>query len=193
MGLPRNMNLITNRTAKMPGDWKQQPTVAPTQTPAAHGKSKRRKARERFAEPLPRLSAIETARQRALFDRHEEASWTIRLPLSPTINSYRAVLHGRLVTSAEGREYHAAVKRLWIAHWKGWPPESLTGRLRLLVGIAFATKPPPDLDNRVKPLQDALVAAGVMENDNQVDDLRVIRLPLVKKPGYIDVTIETIG
>lgn len=140
---------------------------------------------------LPATTEQERMRQMALFNRHDASVVSIRLPLAPTVNNYRAVVCGRLITSAEGREYHAAVKQLWIAHWKGWPPEPLTGRIRLLVSIVFATSPPPDLDNRVKPLQDALVYAGAFADDNQVDDLRVIRAARVERPGWMDVTIET--
>ncbi len=155
--------------------------------------SARKKHRERFLAPLPAFQPAEIRSQRSLFELHDSAVWTIRLPLAPSVNAYRTVVRNRLMTTGEGQEYHAAVKRLWVAHWNGWPPEPLTGRLRLLVAIVFGTNPPPDLDNRVKPLQDALVGAGAFLDDNQIDDLRVIRCKTVQKPGWMDVTIETIG
>jgi len=155
--------------------------------------SKRAGARRRFAEELPPVTETEMQSQRSLFERHDAAIWTVRLPLSPSVNNYRVVFRGRLITSVEGREYQESIKRLWFSKWNGWPPDPLTGRLRLLVAVAFRSSPPPDLDNRIKPLQDALVDAGAFLDDNQIDDLRVIRIPGVHKPGWMDVTIETIS
>jgi crossover junction endodeoxyribonuclease RusA len=49
-----------------------------------------------------------------------------------------------------------------------------------------------DLDNRVKPLLDALTAAEVWQDDSLIDELHIVRAP-VKAPGWVDVTIETIA
>lgn len=38
----------------------------------------------------------------------------------------------------------------------------------------------PDLDNRLKPLLDALEHAGIYDNDRQIDDLRIRRKHNVK-------------
>ncbi len=152
----------------------------------------RAESRQRFMLPLPAQLPLDLAQQRGLFERHDHAVWTIRFPLAPSVNAYRTVVRNRLMTTGEGQEYHKAVKQLWMAHWIGWPPEPLTGRLRLLVSIVFGSSPPPDLDNRIKPLQDALVGAGVLLDDNQIDDLRVIRVAAIHKPGWMDVCLETI-
>jgi crossover junction endodeoxyribonuclease RusA len=150
------------------------------------------KARERFAKPLPDTTDEELARQRALFERHDQVEYAIRLPLSPTVNNYRAVVRGRLITSAEGREYHAAVKQFWIAHWNGWPPEPLTGRIRLCVEVCFPTARVADVSNRIKALEDALTAAGAWEDDSQIDDLHFRRGAISRGCGYCDVWIETL-
>lgn len=160
--------------------------------------SKLADARDKFSVALPQQSDAERQAQRGLFELHNAAVWTIRLPLPPTMNLYwRSIVrpgskNATVILSAEGREYKEAVKRAWLAKWNGWPPEPLSGRLRLLLAVAFISNPPPDLDNRVKPLQDALKDAGAYQNDNQIDDLRVIRIAGVHRPGWIDVTIETI-
>lgn len=155
--------------------------------------TQREKALKMFTQALPELSREDTEAQRKLFERHAKAAWTIRLPLGPSVNSYRTISHGRRFTTlVEGQVYHEVIARLWIAHWSGKPPEPLTGRLRLTVSIVFKSKPPPDLDNRIKPLQDALVNAGAFGDDNQIDDIRIVRSPVVCKPGWMDVTIETI-
>jgi len=131
-----------------------------------------------FTQPLPVLNTCDP--------------WKIRLPMAPTVNHYRTIGHGRLVTSAAGREYHAAVRWLWSNHWHNDQPAPLTCRLRLRVWMTFGTNPPPDIDNRIKPLQDALAYAGVFANDNQIDEIIATRSMLVCKPGWMDVTIEPI-
>jgi crossover junction endodeoxyribonuclease RusA len=45
-----------------------------------------------------------------------------------------------------------------------------------------------DLDNILKALQDSMQAAGVYNDDHQIDDLRVTR-SAPQKPGWVDVDI----
>lgn len=148
----------------------------------------------RFLLPLPPQTddPAERQHQRSLFERHDTTVLAIRLPLAPSVNQYRAIFHDRLITSAEGRAYHKAIDQLWWRHWKGKPPEPLTGRLRLLITTVAPRNGEMDLDNRIKPLQDAMKEAGVFINDSQIDDLRTIRgTPCF--PGWMDVVIETIS
>jgi len=49
-----------------------------------------------------------------------------------------------------------------------------------------------DLDNMLKAVLDALEHAKVYENDSQIDDLRITRLP-PEKPGRIIVTVTEIN
>jgi crossover junction endodeoxyribonuclease RusA len=48
-----------------------------------------------------------------------------------------------------------------------------------------------DIDNRIKSLQDALEVAGAYDNDEQIDDLRVLRGPIVSG-GRMEVMIGVI-
>jgi Holliday junction resolvase RusA-like endonuclease len=124
--------------------------------------------------------------------------FSIRLPLAPSTNHYwrswvrpgstRVMTH----VSSEGQAYKAAVAAAWLRHFNGWPPERLTGRLRLLVSVSYFNSTKIDLDNRIKPLQDALTDCEVWADDSQIDDLRAIRGPAADKPGYMDVMIESI-
>ena len=147
-------------------------------------------------EPAP-ASEAEKQIQRALFERHDAVKLTIRFPLPPSTNHYWRSWYqpklGRVLThvSTEGQAYQEAVRRVWRDANKGWTPEPLTGRLRLLVTVVFPRNDTPDLDNRIKSLQDAMAESGIYGNDNQIDDLRAIRGP-VAKPGWVDVVIETI-
>jgi Holliday junction resolvase RusA-like endonuclease len=158
----------------------------------------------RFAATPPMPTQIDTERheQRALFERHDEVALTIRLPLAPTLNTYRAIFQAkdrngkavgrpRLITSAEGRAYTKAVAASWQNHWKGWPPEPLTGRLRLLVVVHFARKG-GDIANREKALSDSLTACKAWIDDGQIDDLRFLRGSVIPGTGAMDVTIEII-
>ena len=155
-------------------------------------------ARFALTPKMPQLSDAEKQCQRELFDRHDDVLITIRLPLAPSMNHYwrswvrpgsKSVM---TYVSDEGKAFKEAVAAAWINYWKGWPPDPLTCRLRLLVSVHYFTNMKIDLDNRVKPLQDALTECKVWEDDSQIDDLRVIRGPIVAKPGYMDVTIESI-
>lgn len=166
---------------------------------------KRRKNKDHYrakyaATPTrPALTAEEKARQRALFERHDKVEVQIRLPLPPSANMYweswvrpgttRAMVH----VGNEGQAFSEAVVSAWKSHYQGWPPEPTTARLRLLVSVSYPTKAAIDLDNRVKPLQDALKKAGAYADDSQIDDLRVIRGPVSPSGGYVEVILETIN
>ena len=169
--------------------------------PKAKARKSRRMSKADFTlhytqTPASTASAEERAAQRALFDRHDAATYEFRVPLPPSVNSYfqTAVIgkHASMFVGTAGVAYREAVAATWRDHWNDSPPEPETGRLRLLVTLAFPTRMACDLDNRLKPLQDALQHAGVFANDSQIDDLRVRRGPLTKPVGYADLIVETI-
>jgi len=154
----------------------------------------------RFAVTPPRtaeeVSGIET--QRPLFEVHEQVKVSLRLPLPPSVNAYWRTFvlpgsqHANTYVSEEGKAYHAAVKAAWLAHFKGWPPEPLTGPLRLFVLVHYYDAREIDLDNRVKALQDALAGARAFVNDTQIKHLSVREGPIIKPFGCVDVWLETI-
>jgi Holliday junction resolvase RusA-like endonuclease len=169
---------------------------------AKKDKSKKKSRAEWFDEFMMTPAAVEQSSeekevQRSLFERHDSVSVAMRLPLAPSVNHYKAIFQpkgcvARLVTSAKGRAYCDAVSAFWKRHNRGWTPEPLTGRLRLLVTVHMARNGSSDLDNRVKPLQDAMKLAGMIEDDANIDDLRVMRGSVLAPVGAIDVVIETI-
>lgn len=59
-------------------------------------------------------------------------------------------------------------------------PRMSVSPLCIEIVVCFATKAKQDIDNRVKPLLDALQAARVMEDDSQIVELRVRRGPVIK-------------
>lgn len=162
---------------------------------------KRRRPRPGQAASMARFMATPravgaplTETQRELFEKHDAAVVSLRLPLAPSVDHY-LMLPGkgrRPIQSPEARAYRSAVRAFWLEHWKGKPPPPLTGRIRLLVVIGAARGGKWDLSNRVKPLEDALTACGAWLDDSQIDDERLLRGTPLPPTGYMDVTIEVI-
>lgn len=65
--------------------------------------------------------------------------------------------------------------------------------LRLTMGVHPHNNGKYDISNRVKPLEDALVAAGVMVDDTQVVDLQVVKLSVIKGSRLILMIEELPG
>lgn len=95
------------------------------------------------------------------------------LPFPPSVNHYWRNFRGRMVIGARGRAYRKAATDA-IADQRV-PCDELGGPLQ----VELIAHPPDrrrrDLDNLQKALLDAVVAAGVIEDDSNIDDLRVTR------------------
>ena len=115
------------------------------------------------------------------------------LPFPPSANTYyRAIprrIKGRLravnILSEKGREYPKKCK-IAIGFW---PHEPITGRLMMLVDLFPPDKRKRDLDNYIKPLQDALTKCRIFEDDSQIDILLINRREIVPG-GKVIVTIK---
>jgi len=94
-------------------------------------------------------------------------------------------LRGHSLVSKEGKGFKrtvwAEIRRLGVIR-------PLTGRIRLQIVLHCRNKS-SDIDNRVKPLLDALQGARAYVNDNQVDEFHVMRAA-VKRDGECRVWIE---
>lgn len=66
-----------------------------------------------------------------------------------------------------------------------------SARLAVTIKLHAPNKRRFDIDNRVKAVLDALVRAQVFDDDEQVDDLRVLRGPIVKG-GFATVDVAVI-
>jgi crossover junction endodeoxyribonuclease RusA len=111
----------------------------------------------------------------------------LSLPWPPTANTYWRRAQGRVLISRDGRAYQRTVKEQVMVQ----RVPAITDDRRLAVEIlAF----PPDrrkrdLDNLYKALLDSVSKAGVIPDDEQIDDLRICRMAS-EKPGRVQVHIK---
>lgn len=110
----------------------------------------------------------------------------LTLPFPPSVNRMYRVFGNRSILSAAGRAYRAAVT------------EALAGTPKLLgrVSVAIVAHPPDnrrrDLDNLLKASLDGLVHGGALEDDSQIDDLRIVRGEN-RRHGALSVLIHPLG
>lgn len=94
-------------------------------------------------------------------------------PLPPTLN-HSVGTRGKIrFLTAEYKDFLWAVAEEWARrrpdHWDA------SKRFEVVIKLHFATRRKTDIDNRVKPLLDALTRAGVWDDDSQVDALKIRR------------------
>lgn len=118
-----------------------------------------------------------------------------RLPFPPSVNTYwrkGRTKGGKPVTflSPKAKEFRVDVLAAVQLNSMTPPPWllPLKGRLAVHIELTAPTKRKYDVDNFCKGTLDALMHAGVFEDDEQIDELRVKRLH-VEPPGCCDVTI----
>lgn len=122
---------------------------------------------------------------------------TLRLPWPPSTNAiWRSRISGtgrkQFVTvylSAEGKQYFIDVQAAVLEKYGFMKPTA--DRLRLTMLVVAPNKRKIDISNRIKILEDSLVHAKVMVDDEQIDELIVRRGPITK-PGWIDVELSAI-
>lgn len=111
------------------------------------------------------------------------------VPIPPTVN--HAVGQngkGRFLTKAY-KEFCWDVASEWSrVKPLGWDPLS---RFGILIELHFETRRKCDIDNRVKPLLDALTRAGVWSDDSQVDEIVVTRDTIDKERPRAEIKLFT--
>lgn len=104
----------------------------------------------------------------------------LSLPLPPSINTYwRKSPRGMYITK-EGRTFRQKVAEI-VAERNAM--KFGASRLFVSMRVSMRDKRRADIDNRIKAMLDALVHAGVFDDDSQVDTLYVTRGPVVKGGG----------
>jgi crossover junction endodeoxyribonuclease RusA len=116
------------------------------------------------------------------------------LPWPPSVNQYwrhpsSGPLAGRHLISEQGRKYRGKVLNQLTV-------EGHQHKLADRLSVAILCYPPDrrrrDLDNVLKAALDALVFAGVMLDDSQIDRLAIERCA-VQAPGRLEITIERLS
>jgi crossover junction endodeoxyribonuclease RusA len=108
------------------------------------------------------------------------------IPYPPSVNSIWRQYRGRTILSKEYRDYKTMVARLL-----GVNPVPTKARIRICIYAYMPDRRRRDLDNLTKVTIDILTHAGVWMDDEQIDDLRIIRAG-IDKPGRLEIEIEEI-
>jgi len=115
----------------------------------------------------------------------------LRLPVPPSVNHYfQRNKNGSMRISEDGLRFRDEVMVRVIKRYG--KPKTIHGRVFVEIQIAFKDYVRRDLDNVLKALLDGLEHAGIYQNDSQIDELIIVRLP-VEKPGRCDVRILEIN
>lgn len=106
----------------------------------------------------------------------------LRLPVPQSVNAntHPTATGGRVLTD----EHRAFRTHVAVEVYNAKAPK-LYGRLRVYIRV---NAPRVDIDNIVKPTLDALQRAGAIDNDRNVDDLHVVRAPVLLD-GMLDVEV----
>lgn len=117
---------------------------------------------------------------------------TVELPWPPSVNRYwRRTERATLAIGARGKAFRTDVLAACLEQLgAGWRTHvDPTARLRVRIMAAPPDRRRRDLDNVLKATLDALEHADVFRDDEQIDDLHIIRAAPAK-PGRIVITIE---
>jgi crossover junction endodeoxyribonuclease RusA len=106
------------------------------------------------------------------------------LPYPPSVNHYWGQSGKHRFIGKKGKEFRQAVAEACLEA----NVQTLYGRLSVHVALWPPDRRARDVDNVLKPLLDACEHAGCFENDNQIDELHIIRQE-VKKGGACTIMI----
>lgn len=98
------------------------------------------------------------------------------LPLPPSVNSYWGFHGHRRFLTPKANQFKKDVAHIVSQQKVAFGNQ----RLSLTAVFCFPNKRITDISNRVKALEDALVQAGAMEDDSQIDELHIFRGEICK-------------
>ena len=93
--------------------------------------------------------------------------------LPPTVNNLYGRLRNTVYKKPFVRKWQNETIDYLIGEWKNRP--ALTKELELRIEFSSKDHRKWDIDNRIKPLQDCLERAGIIQNDRQIESLQVKR------------------
>ena len=109
----------------------------------------------------------------------------LTLPYPPSVNHYWIQTGRRKTIGAKGIAYRNAV---FYAIAPQHRRMGTTKRLKVVIHATMPDKRKRDIDNLPKAILDGIQNTGLYIDDNQIDELTIIR-GMVKKPGSIQVEI----
>jgi crossover junction endodeoxyribonuclease RusA len=109
-------------------------------------------------------------------------------PVPPSNNRYYRRSGHHTHISIQGRAYKKTVCEI-VAEF--YPIKFGIHPVRVHIDYWPPTRRKSDLDNQFKAILDSLTAAGVWDDDSQIDELSIARKPVMKS-GKIVVTVEVI-
>lgn len=112
----------------------------------------------------------------------------LTLPIPPTVNHYWRMVGRRIILSKAGRLYKERTHYLALA--QGARPIHAPQEVQITI-VWYRESKRGDLDNRLKPLLDALQGAAY-QNDSQVARIEMVRDDSCPKEGRMDVTITAL-
>jgi crossover junction endodeoxyribonuclease RusA len=114
----------------------------------------------------------------------------IILPFPPSLNNSKTPVKGRMISSTR---YRAWRREAW-GMIKRQGPAKIKGGFRIAITVTRPDRRRRDLDNLTKPCLDALVSAGVVEDDCLAESILTewARGEPVKGGG-VSVTLEPFG
>lgn len=115
--------------------------------------------------------------------------YTIELPWPPSANRYWRHVNGRVLVSKEAKAYKKLVQRLTYLNGLTGKEFPLKERLGISINVYCPDKRKRDIDNLLKITIDSMQAAGIFENDCQIDKIFICRKPLIVKHGQLHVKI----
>lgn len=110
---------------------------------------------------------------------------TLDLPYPPSVNHYWMTRGKMRFISQRGKEFRALVVE--AAAECG---VKLDGRLSIFLSMYPPDRRRRDLDNTLKAVLDALAHAGCYEDDEQIDEIHIVRKPVLRG-GRCKVVIST--
>lgn len=109
------------------------------------------------------------------------------LPWPPSVNRYWRSVNGRVLIAAAGRKYRTDVElSMRLAGRKGIGPAPV----RVSIDAYLPDARRRDIDNLLKAPLDALTAAGMWDDDSQVQALSIRKAGMDRHHPRLEITLE---